>query len=188
VVQLAGTPSTAVAGSGRVASNAGAATFSVPQAPSLVGQSIIVAGRSYVVSSLSADGRTGRLAGNPTFLVSSFTTVQPVSFTLLPANILGQQYVIDIYLNDPADGMPGAGTSGTGYPLRRLLGQAVVTVGPTGPGTFTATVNLPAGVVPAGQYVTATASTMRAATGTSPFSTSAASSVARQLVFAGPGA
>jgi hypothetical protein len=71
--------------------------------------------------------------------------------------------------------------------MRTFLGQAVVTVGPTGPGTFTATVALPAGIVPAGQYVTATASTMRAATGTSPFSTSEVSGIARQLVFAGPG-
>jgi hypothetical protein len=163
------------------------ATFSVPQSASLVGQSITVAGRSYVVTSLSADGRTGRLAGNPTFLVSSFTTVQSVSFGLLSASVLGQQYVIDIYLNDPADGTPNASGTGTGYGLRTFLGQAVVTVGPTGPGTFSVTVNLPAGVVPAGQYVTATASTMRAATGTTPFSTSQATSIARQLVFAGPG-
>lgn len=187
VVQLQGNPSTVIAGNGRVASNAGVATFSVAQSPSLVGQSIIVAGRSYQVTSLSADGRTARLAGNPTFLVSSFTTVQPVSFGMLPASVLGQQYVIDIYLNNPGDGTPGAGGAGTGYAMRTFLGQAVVTIGATGPGTFTATVALPLGVVPAGQYITATASTMRAAAGTSAFSTSQATTVARQLVLAGPG-
>lgn len=186
VVMLQGNPSTVVAGPGRVASRAGVATFSVPQAASLVGRSIIVTGRSYLVTSLSGDGRTARLAGNPTFLVNSFVTVQPAAFSLLPANVLNQQYVIDIYLNDPADGTPGSGTGGTGYPMRTFLGQAVVTVGPTGPGTFTATVSLPGGVVAAGQYITATASTMRAAAGTSPFSTSQVSSVARQLRLAGP--
>ena len=187
VVQLQGNPSTIVVGTGRVASRSGVATFSVPQAQSLVGQSIIVAGRSHTVTSLSADGRTGRLAGSPTFLVSSFSTVQPVSFSLLAANLLGQQYVIDLYLNDPGDGTPGADGTGTGFAMRTYLGQAVVTIGPTGPGTFTATVALPAGIVPAGQYITATASTMRAAAGTSPFSTSQASPIARQVVLAGPG-
>jgi hypothetical protein len=184
VVQLQGTPSTTVAGSGRVASTAGAATFSVPQAASLVGQSIIVAGRSYVVTSLSADGRTGRLAGNPTFLVSSFSTLQSVAFRFLAANMVGQQYVVDLFLNDPGDGVPGPGGTGTGYGLRRFLGQGTVTIGATGPGSFSITVNLPSGVIPIGQYITATATTVRASAGTTPLSTSQATTEARQLAFA----
>lgn len=186
VVLLQGSPSTLVAGTGRVASTAGTATFSTPQSASIVNTSIMVAGRSYLVTSLSANGRTARLAGNPTFLVSSFSSLQAVSFGLLASSMLGQQYVIDLYLNDPGDGTPNANGTGTGYGMRRFLGQTIVTVGLNGPGTFTATVTLPSGIIPVGQFITATASTMRAAAGTSPLSTSQASAIARELVFAGP--
>ncbi|MCE9630387.1 MAG: hypothetical protein K8S94_06680 [Planctomycetia bacterium] len=182
VVQLDGAPSSAVAGPGRVASKAGVATFTVAQAPSLVGNALVVDGRTYTVTSLSSDGRTAQLAGSPTFLVSNFSTVQAQSFGLVGSSVLGQQYVIDLYLNNPGEGNP---STGVGYGMRTFLGRATVTVGPNGPGTFTVTINLPAGVIPAGQFITATASTVRSAPGTSPFSTSQAS-VAKQLVFAGP--
>ena len=182
VFRLVGNPTLTTAGVGRVAATKGVSTFSVAQLPSLVGQSIIVAGRSYTVTSLSANGRTGSLAGAPTFAVGGFSLLQPVAFSWLNASLLNQQFVVDIFLNDPGDGNT---QSGTGYGMRTFIGRATVTIGPTGTGRFTATVNLPAGISAIGQYVTATATTVRASGAVSPFSTSQVSTRARQLVFAG---
>ena len=182
VFRLVGNPTLTTAGVGRVAATKGVSTFSVAQLPSLVGQSIIVAGRSYTVTSLSANGRTGSLAGAPTFAVGGFSLLQPVAFSWLNASLLNQQFVVDIFLNDPGDGDT---QSGTGYGMRTFIGRATVTIGPTGTGRFTATVNLPAGISAIGQYVTATATTVRASGAVSPFSTSQVSTRARQLVFAG---
>lgn len=182
VFRLVGNPTLTTAGVGRVAATKGVSTFSVAQLPSLVGQSIIVAGRPYTVTSLSANGRTGSLAGAPTFAVGGFSLLQPVAFSWLNASLLNQQFVVDIFLNDPGDGNT---QSGAGYGMRTFIGRATVTIGPTGTGRFTATVNLPAGISAIGQYVTATATTVRASGAVSPFSTSQVSTRARQLVFAG---
>lgn len=184
VFRLAGNPTLATAGVGRVSARAGVATFSVAQSPALVGQSITVAGRSYTVSSLSANGRTAQLAGAPTFAVSGFSLLQSQAFGVVDATLLNQQLVVDIFLNAPADGDP---STGAGYGMRTFVGRATVTVGPTGTGAFSATVNLPAGVSAVGQYVTATATALRASALASAFSTSEVSKTARQLVFATAG-
>jgi fibronectin-binding autotransporter adhesin len=181
VFRLAGNPTLTTAGVGRVSAKSGVATFSVPQSATLVGRAIVVAGRSYTVSNLSANGRTASLSGAPTFAVSGFSLLQPQAFNVVDATVLNQQFVVDIFLNAPADGNP---TTGAGYGMRTFVGRATVTVGPTGTGAFSATVNLPAGVSAVGQYVTATATTLRASALASAFSTSPVSSRARQLVFA----
>ncbi len=172
-----------VAGTGRVAANRGVATFSVAQAPSLVGQSIGVAGRMYVVTSLSSDGRTAQLAGGPTFAVSSFVVSRPFAFGVIAASVVNQQFVVDVFLNAPADGNP---TTGTGYGMRTFIGRITVTVTAATAGRFSGALNLPVGVSAVGQYVTATATTMRASAAATPYSTSQVTSRARQLVFAGP--
>ena len=185
VFRLAGNATVTTAGNGKVTSKNGVATFSATQSPSLQGQTIIVAGRSYTVTSLSANGRSARLAGAPTFNVSAFATASVASFSLVDASLVNQQYVVDVFLNQPADGNPA---TGSGYGMRTFLGRATVTIGPTGTGAFSLAVNLPSGTSSVGQYVTATATTVRASADVSAFSTSQVSPKARQLVFAAPGA
>jgi hypothetical protein len=181
--RLLGNPTVATTLAGAVSASRGAATFSVPQSPALVGQTIIVAGRTYTVTSLSANGRTGVITGAPTFGVSSFSQLQGNTFSFPSTASLNQQYVVDVYLNLPSDGNP---TTGVGYGMRTFLGRATVTVGPTGSGAFSLTVNLPLGQVPVGSYLTATATTVRPAANVSAFSTSQVSSRAREVVFATP--
>ncbi len=181
--RLLGNPTVATRLAGAVSASRGAATFSVPQSPALVGQTIIVAGRTYTVTSLSANGRTGVITGAPTFGVSSFSQLQGNAFSFPSTASLNQQYVVDVYLNLPSDGNP---TTGVGYGMRTFLGRATVTVGPTGSGAFSLTVNLPLGQVPVGSYLTATATTVRPAASVSAFSTSQVSSRARDVVFATP--
>lgn len=181
--RLLGNPTVATVLAGRISATRGAATFSVAQSPALVGQQIIVAGRVYTVTSLAAGGRTGVITGAPTFGVSAFSQLQANSFSFPSTTTLNQQYVVDVYLNLPSDGNP---STGSGYGMRTFLGRVNVTVGPTGPGTFTLTVNLPLGQVPVGSYLTATATTVRPAANVSAFSTSQVSSRARDVVFASP--
>jgi hypothetical protein len=181
--RLLGNPTVATTLAGRISATRGAATFSVAQSPALVGQQIIVAGRVYTVTSLTAGGRTGVITGAPTFGVSAFSQLQSNSFSFPSTTTLNQQYVVDVYLNLPSDGNP---TTGTGYGMRTFLGRVNVTVGPTSPGTFTLSVNVPLGQVPVGSYLTATATTVRPAANVSAFSTSQVSSRARDVVFASP--
>ncbi len=180
---LAGIGSLTTAGQGRVSASAGRATFSVSQTGLLaVGSTVIVSGRSYLVTSLSSDGRTGTLAGSPSFTVSSFQLPAAEGFSVLPANILDQQYFVSIYLNEYWDGVP---STGAGYAMRTFVGNITVTIGPTGPGTFSATVSLPVGTLPVGQFVTATATPVRPIAGTTVPATSAVSD-AIEATFDGP--
>ena len=183
VFRLSTNATLTLAGTGRVAATRGTATFSVPQAPSLVGRSIVVAGRAYTVTSLSANGRTAQLSGSPTFTVASFAISQPFGFGVISPTVLNQQFVVDVFLNDPAD---GNATTGAGYGMRTFVGRITVTVTAANAGRFSGVLNLPAGLSAVGQFVTATATTMRASSLATPNSTSQVSTRARQLVFAGP--
>jgi hypothetical protein len=184
VFRLSTNATLTVAGTGRVAATKGTATFSVPQASAIVGQSIVVAGRAYTVLSLSANGRTARLAGSPTFTAASFAISQPFGFGVISPSVLNQQFVVDVFLNDPATGNPA---DNTGYGMQTFIGRITVTVTAANAGRFSGVLNLPAGLSAVGQYITATATTMRASNLAAPNSTSEVSKLARQLVFAGPG-
>jgi hypothetical protein len=160
---LEGITTLLTAGNGRVSATNGTATFSVSQTGFLtVGSSIVVAGRTYQLTSLSSNGRTGTLSGAPSFAVSEFQIPGSAGFSVVPANVVNQQYVVNVYLNEYWDGNP---STGTGYGMRRFLGTISVTVGPNGTGTFSGTVAVPAGVNALGQFVTVTASPVRAIDG-----------------------
>jgi hypothetical protein len=180
---LEGIGSLTEAGVGRVSASRGRATFSVSQTGVLaVGRTIVVAGRSYQLTSLSADGRTATLAGSPSFSVTTFQVPSAAGFSVVPANILDQQYIVSVYLNEYWDGVP---STGAGYAMRTFVGNITVTIGPTGPGTFSAIVSLPAGTLPVGQFVTATATPVRPIAGTTVPATSTVSD-AIEATFDGP--
>jgi hypothetical protein len=160
-------------GAGRVSASSGAATFSVSQTGVLaVGSSIVVAGRSYQLTSLSANGLSGTLSGAPTFSPSSFQLPGTAGFSVVPASVLGQQYIVSVYLNEYWDGNPA---TSKGYGMRLFVGTISVTVGATGPGTFSGTISPPAGVSALGQFVTVTATPARPIDGTTVPATSAVS-------------
>jgi len=160
-------------GAGRVSASSGAATFSVSQTGVLaVGSSIVVAGRAYQLTSLSANGLSGTLAGAPTFSTTTFQVPGSAGFSVVPASVVGQQYVVSVYLNEYWDGNPA---TGRGYGMRLFVGTINVTVGSTGTGMFSGTISPPAGVSALGQFVTVTATPARPRDGTTVPATSAVS-------------
>ena len=160
VVSVQGT--VAAVGTGSVSVSGGRATFTSAQTLA-VNDLVVIGARGYKV--------TGRTSATSYTLAGAPVTVGS-TFSILKANQVGQQYTIDLYLNQH---WSGDAESGERFQAEEFLGRATVVIGQGASGIFNVKFNYSSETTPLGMFVTGTTTTTRPQLGTIQYSTSALS-------------